>query len=70
MLLDVLLRHDPAGLDTEEVKCFAVGAEAHNSSGYLERLLANEAVFRFLSKKHHDMLTEFSSIVRVTSLDK
>ena len=38
--------------------------------GYLERLLANEAVFRFLSKKHHDMLTEFSSIVRVTSLDK
>ena len=38
--------------------------------GYLERLLANEAVFRFLSKKHHDMLTEFSSIVRVTSLDR
>ena len=38
--------------------------------GYLERLLANEAVFRFLSKKHHDMLTEFSRIVRVTSLDK
>ncbi len=38
--------------------------------GYLERLLGNEAVFRFLSQKHQDMLTEFSSIVRTTSLDK
>lgn len=40
------------------------------AKGYLERLLGNEAVFRFLAQKHQDMLTEFSSIIRITSLDK
>ncbi len=38
--------------------------------GYLGKLLGNEAVFRFLSQKHSDMLTEFGSIVQATSLDK
>jgi hypothetical protein len=38
--------------------------------GYLGRLLGNEAVFRFLSQKHPDMLTEFGGIVQATSLDK
>jgi ParB/RepB/Spo0J family partition protein len=38
--------------------------------GYLGKLLGNEAVFRFLSQKHPDMLTEFSGIVQATSLDK
>lgn len=38
--------------------------------GYLGKLLGNEAVFRFLTQKHSDMLTEFGRIVQATSLDK
>ncbi len=38
--------------------------------GYLGKLLGNEAVFRFLSQKHPDMLTEFGNIVQATSLDR
>jgi ParB/RepB/Spo0J family partition protein len=38
--------------------------------GYLDKLLGNEAVFRFLSQRHPDMLTEFGGIVQATSLDK
>ena len=38
--------------------------------GYLGKLLGNEAVFRFLSQKHPDMLGEFGGIVQATSLDK
>lgn len=38
--------------------------------GYLGKLLGNEAVFRFLSQKHPDMLTEFGGVVQATSLDK
>jgi len=39
------------------------------AQGYLGKLLDNEAVFRFLSQKHSDMLAEFGKIVRATSLD-
>jgi hypothetical protein len=38
--------------------------------GYLDKLLGNEAVFRFLAQKHPDMLAEFGGIVQATSLDK
>jgi len=38
--------------------------------GYLGKLMGNEAVFRFLSQKHPDMLTEFGGIVQAASLDK
>lgn len=38
--------------------------------GYLGKLLGSEAVFRFLTRKHPDMLSEFAGIVETTSLDK
>ena len=38
--------------------------------GYLAKLIANEAVIRFLSQKHADFLGEFSNIVNTTSLEK
>jgi len=40
------------------------------AQGCLGKWLGNEAVFRFLSKKHPDMLAEFVRIVQATSLDK
>ena len=40
------------------------------AQGYLGKWLSNEAVFRFLSQKHPDMLAEFVRIVQATSLDK
>jgi hypothetical protein len=40
------------------------------AQGYLGKLLGNEAVFRFLSQKHPDMLAEFGGIVQTTSLHK
>ena len=38
--------------------------------GYLAKMIANEAVIRFLTQKHADFLDEFSNIVNTTSLDK
>ena len=38
--------------------------------GYLAKLLNNEAVIRFLTQSHSDLLTEFANIVNATSLDK
>jgi len=40
------------------------------AQGYLGKWLGNEAVFRFLSQKHPDMLAEFVRIVQATSLNK
>jgi hypothetical protein len=40
------------------------------AKGYLAKLLANEAVFRFLSTRQADVLREFSSLVEVDALDK
>ena len=38
--------------------------------GYLAKLLNNEAVIRFLTQSHSELLTEFANIVNATSLDK
>jgi len=38
--------------------------------GYLAKVLANEAVIRFLSQNNPDILREFSAIVQTVSLDK
>lgn len=38
--------------------------------GYLAKLLNNEAVIRFLTQSHSDLLSEFANIVNTTSLDK
>ena len=40
------------------------------SKGYLAKIMANEAVLRYLTKHHRDMLGEFERIVRMTNLDK
>ena len=40
------------------------------AKGYLTKLLDNEAVIRFLSQNHPEILREFSGIVQTTSLDK
>lgn len=40
------------------------------AKGYLAKLLNNEAVIRFLTQNHSDLLSEFSSIVNTASLDK
>ena len=40
------------------------------AKGYLTKLLDNEAVIRFLSQNHPEILREFSAIVQTTSLDK
>ena len=40
------------------------------AKGYLKTLLDNEAVFRFLSMRHSDVLREFSNLVEVEALDK
>lgn len=39
------------------------------SKGYLAKIMANEAVLRYLTKHHRDMLSEFERIVRMTNLD-
>lgn len=39
------------------------------AKGYLTKLLANEAVIRFLSQNHPDILREFSGIVQSVSLE-
>ncbi len=38
--------------------------------GYLSKLLANEAVLRYLTKKCPEVLNEFTSIVRLVTLEK
>ena len=38
--------------------------------GWLGRLISNETVIRFMTKKYADFLNEFSNIVNTTSLDK
>lgn len=40
------------------------------AKGYLTKLLANDAVMRYLTKHHPDVLYEFDGIVRMTHLDK
>ena len=40
------------------------------AKGYLTKLLANEAVFRFLSMRQPEVLREFSNLVEVDALDK
>ena len=40
------------------------------AKGYLGKLMANEAVMRYLTKKHPEVLNEFDSIVRMVTLDK
>lgn len=40
------------------------------AKGYLTKLLNNEAVIRFLTIHHSDLLGEFASIVNTVSLDK
>lgn len=40
------------------------------AKGYLAKLLNNEAVIRFLTQNHADLLSEFASIVNTASLDK
>lgn len=40
------------------------------AKGYLAKLMANEAVLRYLTKKHPDVLNEFDSIVRMVAMDK
>ena len=40
------------------------------AKGYLAKLMANEDVLRYLTKKHPDLLNEFGSIVRMVALDK
>lgn len=40
------------------------------AKGYLTKLLNNEAVIRFLTHKHSDLLGEFANIVNTASLDK
>ena len=40
------------------------------SKGYLAKIMANEAVLRYLTKHYRDMLGEFERIVRMTNLDK
>lgn len=40
------------------------------AKGYLTKLLANEAVIRFLSQNNPDVLREFSDIAQAASLDK
>lgn len=40
------------------------------AKGYLSKLLANEAVFRFLSMRQPEVLREFSNLVEVDALDK
>jgi hypothetical protein len=39
------------------------------AKGYLTKLVSNEAVFRFLSQKHPDVLREFESLTRSVSLE-
>ena len=39
------------------------------AKGFLAKLIANEAILRYLTKKHSDVLDEFDSIVRMASLD-
>jgi len=40
------------------------------SAGYLKRLLDNARVVKYLSRRHHDILTQFQQIVEDTSLDE
>lgn len=40
------------------------------AKGYLAKFMANEAILRYLTKKHPDVLNEFDSIVRMVTLDK
>ncbi len=40
------------------------------SKGYLAKIMANEAVLRYLTKHYRDMLGEFERIVCMTNLDK
>lgn len=40
------------------------------AKGYLAKLMANEAIFRHLTKNHPDVLNEFDGIVRMVALDK
>lgn len=40
------------------------------AKGYLSKLLANEAVLRFLSMRQPEVLREFSNLVEVDALDK
>jgi hypothetical protein len=40
------------------------------ASGYLGKLLANNRVLRFLSKRHSDMLLQFEKIVAASSLEE
>jgi ParB-like chromosome segregation protein Spo0J len=40
------------------------------AKGYLAKLMANEAVLRYLTKRHGDVLNEFDRIVRMTNLDR
>ncbi|PIG08303.1 plasmid partitioning protein RepB C-terminal domain-containing protein [Comamonas sp. 26] len=40
------------------------------AKGYLAKLMANEAVLRYLTKHHNDMFNEFDRIVRMKNLDK
>lgn len=40
------------------------------AKGYLAKLMANEAILRYLTKRHPDVLNEFASIVRMVTLDK
>ncbi|CAJ0880129.1 hypothetical protein R76727_03259 [Ralstonia mannitolilytica] len=39
------------------------------AKGYLTKLVSNEAVFRFLSQKHPDVLREFETLTRSVSLE-
>ena len=40
------------------------------AKGYLAKLIANDAVVRYLTKRHSDVLQEFDGIVRMTYLNK
>ncbi|MEQ6292094.1 plasmid partitioning protein RepB C-terminal domain-containing protein [Vogesella sp. GCM10023246] len=40
------------------------------AKGYLAKLMANEAIFRHLTRNHPDVLNEFDGIVRMVALDK
>lgn len=40
------------------------------AKGYLNKLLGNKAVVKFLQRRHSDVLTEFKAIVEAMSLDR
>lgn len=40
------------------------------AKGYLAKLMTNEAILRYLTRKHTDLLNEFDSIVRLVTLEK